>query len=160
MSIGNVSSLSSSSRIDPTLARTAQSAGSAGSIVGASSETVNISKRGQLLGELRSLAESDPDKFKAVTAEIAKQLKSAASSQTGSAAEHLNKLADRFGAAAQSGNAADLTPNAGPAQGQQHGHGGHHGHGSRSMADGGGGAEGAVATTVEDIISTALGSNA
>jgi hypothetical protein len=160
MSIGSISSLFSSPNIDPTRSGAAQPSGATDASAIGSSETVDISKRGQLLSDLSSLAQSDPEKFKAVTAEIAKQLKDAAASQTGSAAEHLNKLADRFGAAAQSGSVADLTPNAGQAQGQHHGHGGHHhAHASQSAASAGG-ADSSVAQTVEGIISTALGESA
>ena len=77
--------------------------------------SVEISKFGQLRSELDSLAQSDPEKFKAVTADIAQKLKDAAGNETGGKANFLNKLADRFNSASQSGNAADLSPAAGQA---------------------------------------------
>jgi hypothetical protein len=136
-------------------------AGSAGS---ASGVNVDISKPGQLLSELDSLAQSDPDKFKAVTADIATQLKNAAATQTGSSADLLNKLADRFSSASQSGTASALTPpSAGKAHGHHHGHGGHH---KTAAVDAtgqdatGAGADGTIAQTVQGIISTALNATA
>ena len=122
---------------------------------------VDISKPGQLMSELGSLAQSDPGKFKDVTADIAKQLKSAASSQSGSQADFLNKLADRFSAASQSGDVSDLTPKAGKPRGG-HQHGGHHG---MHAAEAGGGAPGGgagpgggggVGQLVQGIISSSL----
>jgi hypothetical protein len=120
--------------------------------------SVDISKPGQLLSDLDSLAQSDPDKFKAVTGDIAKKLKDAAAAQTGGRADFLNKLADRFSAASQSGNASDLTPpNAGKAH-AHHGHGGHH----RAAAAGAAGQPGApddsVANLIQGIVSSSLSS--
>jgi hypothetical protein len=137
--------------------------------------SVSISKPGQLFGQLSSLASSDPDKFKTVTANIAQKLKDAASSQDGRRADFLSQLADKFDAASQSGSAAGLAPTPG---GRAHGHhGGHHHHaqaanGSGSSSDSGGGQDGqpgggaaagqgspgALAQTVESILSDALNS--
>ena len=125
--------------------------------------TVDISKPGQLMGELTSLAQTDPDKFKTVTTQIAQQLKDAASSQSDSAAGVLNKIADRFGAASQSGNASDLTPDLNQAHAHHHSHGGDHraqGLGSTGQAGAtGAGSSDSVRQTVQDIISSALGSS-
>ncbi|MEA2697785.1 MAG: hypothetical protein QOI66_2056 [Myxococcales bacterium] len=142
----------------------------------ASGVSVSISKPGQLFGQLSSLASSDPDKFKTVTADIAQKLKDAASSQDGRRADFLNQLADKFGAASQSGSAAGLAPTPGS---RAHGHhGGHHHHAqaangnSGSSSSGGGdhgggqpggatagqGSPGALAQTVESIFSDALNS--
>ncbi|HXI57729.1 MAG TPA: hypothetical protein VNO55_16805 [Polyangia bacterium] len=132
--------------------------------------SVSISKPGQLFGQLSSLASSDPEKFKTVTADIAQKLKDAASSQDGRRADFLNQLADKFDAASQSGSAAGLAPTPG---GRAHGHhGGHHHHaqatngssgggggsqeGHAGSAAGGQGSPGALAQTVESILSDAL----
>lgn len=119
---------------------------------------VDISKPGQLMSQLSALAQSDPDQFKSVTANIAQQLKDAASSQSGAAADFLNKLADKFGNASQSGNASALAPAGGGHH--HHGGGGHHriqaaaSDGSAGAATGGGG--GALGQLVQGIISSAL----
>ncbi len=130
----------------------------------ASGVSVDISQPGQLLASLKSLASSDPAKFKSVTASIAQQLKDAASAQSGAGADFLNKLADRFSTASQSGNASDLTPDAGKAQGHHHGHGGHHhaqsatAGASSAAAATGASAPDQIGSIVQGIISKALDS--
>ncbi|HEY2902693.1 MAG TPA: hypothetical protein VGL59_19070 [Polyangia bacterium] len=159
MSISSVSSstISGITPFDPQTTPTTAS-GSTDDVAGV---TVDISKPGQLFSQLSSLASSDPDKFKTVTADIAQKLKDAAGSQTGKQADFLNQLADKFGAASQSGSASDL-----PAP-RAHGHhgGGHHHHaqaasGSSDSAGQSGssaaGGPGGVFQTVESIISNAL----
>lgn len=118
--------------------------------------SVDVSRPGQLFGELSSLAQSDPAKFKSVTATIAQQLKSAASSASGPEATALSKLADRFSAASESGNASDLLPQR--AQGAQGGHHHHHRHAEGQASGGldGGGGGGSLMQTVQGIISSAL----
>jgi hypothetical protein len=121
---------------------------------------VDISKPGQLMGQLDSLAQSDPDKFKAVTADIAQKLKDAASSQTGARADFLSKLADRFSTASESGNASDLNPGAGKPHGGHHG-GGHHRVHATGTADQpgatGAGPDDSMGQLIQGIISSALG---
>lgn len=156
MSISSVSSTSPSTVIQATTAR-------AGSVtdsddVQATGVNVDISKPGQLMAELADLAKTDPEKFKTVTAQIAQQLKTAAGSASGGSAAMLGKIADRFSAAAQSGNASDLAP---PDSGraQKH-HGGHHHHAEGGVTSATGGTGGAqpnpVSETVQSIISAAL----
>lgn len=119
--------------------------------------SVDISKPGQLMSQLASLAQSDPDQFKSVTADISQQLKDAASSQSGSSADFLNKLADKFGNASQSGSMSDLAP----AGGHHHGGGGGHhrmhaaASDSSSSATTGNGND-SIAQLLQGIISTAL----
>jgi hypothetical protein len=155
MSISSISSSSSTSDIQAVTPSAVSPASPLTSANATSGVNVDISKPGQLFSDLSSLAETDPDKFKAVTADIAQKLKTAAGSATGSQADTLNKIADRFQAAAQSGNASDLAPpSAGKAQG-----GGHHHHGHHRGHSGGGGGGDAIAQTVQGIISGALGSS-
>lgn len=118
---------------------------------------VDISRPGQLFSQLSSLAQSNPDQFKSVTADIATKLKDAASSASGSQADFLNKIADRFQAASQSGNVSDLAP---PQGGRAHGHrhgGHHHGGGGGGASTGGEGGE-SVGQILQGIISGALSS--
>jgi len=122
--------------------------------------SVQMSPMGGLMNELTSLAQSDPDKFKQVTAQISQQLTDAAAQQSGHAADFLTKMADRFKQASQSGNASDLSPQGhhGPHQA-----GGHHAHKQYAQADDPTGqstdpnnSRAAVMKSVEDIISQAL----
>jgi len=160
MSISNISSLFSAQGIQSTTPG-AQSPSGVDSTTPAPGVAVDISKPGQLFSELSSLAQSDPDKFKSVAADIAKQLKDAASQAGGPDATFLNKLADRFTAASQSGNVADLKPDS--AQGAGHhrgGHGGHHrvhdGGSAEQFGAPGTGPNDGIASTVQNIISNAL----
>lgn len=163
MPINTALLISSTPEIQPVPSAVSQAAGHANASSPTAGVTVDISRPGQLLDALKELAESDPDKFKSVTAEIAKNLKdAAAASQSGSAAQILNKLADRFSSASQSGNASDLTPS--PQQGQvhHHGHRGHH-RAQEAGAVGAAGPTGAgssdsVGSIVQGIVATALGS--
>ena len=122
---------------------------------------VDVSKPGQLMSQLADLAKSDPTKFKAVTAQIAEKLRAAAATAGGQEGAALGKLADRFDAASQSGNASDLAPS--QARGHHHHH--HHGGGSYDKsgsaapdgdAAGGGTGSDSIAQTVQGIISGAL----
>src|SRR4051812_11515732 len=72
--------------------------------------TVNISRDGQLFSKLQSLAQSDPAKFKEVTADIAKKLKDAAGQEQGKGSDFLSSLAARFQQASDSGDASVLKP--------------------------------------------------
>ena len=161
MAIKSVSSPSSSSINDvPPVTPPATSSPSSLAADAANGVSIDISKPGELFGDLASLAQSDPDRFKAVTADIAKKLKDAAGAEGGSRAVVLSKLADRFDSAAQSGSAADLAP-AGKGRGGHH-HGGHrHMHGSGGADQTGamdGGSGDSLAQVIQGIISGALGS--
>jgi len=107
------------------------------------------------MSQLADLAQSDPTKFKAVTAEIAQKLKAAAGAATGPEAAVLNKLADRFDAASQSGKASDLAPQ--QAAGHHHHHGGSYNkQGTPATTDDGSTGTDSIAETVQGIISGAL----
>jgi hypothetical protein len=115
--------------------------------------SVNVSQPGQLMSQLKDLAASDPAKFKAVTAEIAQKLKDAAASQGGRGAAFLDKLADQFSAASQSGSASGLSPQ--HAHGHHHHGGGYNKQGSSTPASNGQGVD-AIGQTIQGIISSAL----
>ena len=85
----------------------------------------SISPDGQLFGELSALAKSDPEKFKKVAAEISAKLEAEASQTSGGRAQFLKNLADRFGQAAQTGDASGLAPT-GAHPSHAHGRHGHH----------------------------------
>ena len=123
---------------------------------------VNVSQPGQLLSQLQSLAQSDPAKFKTVTADIAAQLKDAASSRTGRQADVLNDLAGRFQSASKSGNPSDLTPRASQTGPQGAGHHHHHHHAQVASGNTPGAAgqthQDSVWQTVQSIIDSALNS--
>jgi hypothetical protein len=158
MSINSVSSTSSLLNVQSVGGDLPSSTSTTGDTTSISGVTVDISKPGQLMSQLGALAQNDPAQFKSVTADIAQQLKDAASSQSGSAANFLNKLADKFSAASQSGNASDLAP-AGKAHGHHHGGGGHKVHASANdgSTDAVGGPNDPLAQLVQGIITSALG---
>lgn len=161
MSINSVSSTSALFNIQPATTTSLSSITPNDSISATGGVAVDISKPGQLMSQLSALAQSDPDQFKSVTASIAQQLKDAASSQSGSAADVLNKLSDRFSAASQSGSVSDLSPGAGKAHGHHHGGGGHHKMQQASATDAstsatGAGASDPLAQLIQGVISSAL----
>jgi hypothetical protein len=159
MTINSIASPSAVNDVQP-VTPPATSSSSSLAADAANGVSVDISRPGKLFGDLASLAQSDPDQFKAVTADIAKKLKDAAGSEGGSRADFLNKLAVRFDSAAQSGSAADLAP-AGKARGG-HRHGGHHRMHGAGRADptgaSGDGSGDSLAQVLQGIISGALGS--
>ena len=114
MNVSSVSNATNIYDIDPTtLAAQAADPSTAAS-------TAQVSGPGKWMSELQSLASSDPDKFKQVTSEIAAKLRQDASSATGNQAASLDKLADKFDQASQSGSMSSLQPPGGVS--------GHHGH--------------------------------
>jgi len=84
----------------------AQSAQAAANAPGAQ----GMSKMAELMKKLDSLRTTDPTKFKAVTAEIGKQLKALAAENSGPAAEHLNEMSNRFAASSKTGAMEALRP--------------------------------------------------
>ena len=120
MSVNSVSSSNSISSLDPLLSIQTQT--DVSSTSGAATKS-SISKFGSLMNELQQLSQSDPDKFKEVTASIAQTLQSDASNATGNQAQFLNQLADKFQQASQTGSMSSLQP---PASAS--GHHGHHRH--------------------------------
>jgi hypothetical protein len=71
---------------------------------------IKLSPMGQMMSKLESLSTSDPDKFKQVTEDISEKLKAAASQATGTDADMLNKMADRFAEASKTGDMSALKP--------------------------------------------------
>jgi acid phosphatase family membrane protein YuiD len=117
----DISSINSSSALSQLLANQASTT-TATSSGGVPTDSSAISSFANLMSELQQLQQNDPTKFKAVMADIASTLKTDAQNATGSQASFLNKLADKFDQAAQTGQMPNLQP-----QGAQ-GAGGHHHH--------------------------------
>ena len=69
-----------------------------------------ISPAASAMSRLEALQKSDPASFKAVMAKVADGLRAEAQTATGREAEFLNKLADRFDAAAKAGSLSALDP--------------------------------------------------
>jgi hypothetical protein len=157
MSISSIFSPSSPSDIQAVSPTTTPSTAPVTSSEAANGVNVDISRPGQLFSELSSLAQSNPDQFKSVSADIAAKLKDAAGSATGSQADFLNKIADRFQSASQSGNISDLQPNQGGG-GRMHGHRHHHGGGGGGASSTGGEGGESVGQILQGIISGALSS--
>ena len=108
--------------------------------------STTVSKPGELMAKLSQLLQQDPAKFKQVTAQIADDLKTAATNAGGPQAQFLSKLSDDFAQASSSGTMASLKPQGGREHsGAVHHHqgGGHH--------DGGGAGGG-----MEAVLSNAL----
>jgi hypothetical protein len=70
----------------------------------------HLSERSQFFSKLDSLATSDPEKFKSVTAEIADKLQAAAKNASGDEAQRLNDLANKFTTASQTGTTDAIRP--------------------------------------------------
>ena len=121
------------------------------------SASVDISNPAKLMQQLAQLAEDDPDKFKEVTAKIAKQLGETAD-KGGEGSDFMKKLASAFLKASESGNADDLRPPkppggaGGPPPDGSSGAGAaaYRAHGSQ------GGPSDSVRQTIDSIISDAL----
>jgi len=110
-----------------------------------------LSKMAELMKQLDGLRTTDPAKFKAVTAEIGKQLKSLATKETGEGTQHLSELASKFSAASQTGTLEPLKP--------QHQHRGTHAQGAAAYAKqqpGGNAANATLRSDVDAIIAQAL----
>jgi hypothetical protein len=65
---------------------------------------------GQLMRDLHGLKSNDPNAFAKVTASIATRLQEIAESEPEEVADRLNRLADRFSQASQTGNLMVLRP--------------------------------------------------
>lgn len=121
--------------------------------LGAAAST-QISGPGQFFSRLQQLSEKDPAKFKQVAQHIADQLHQAAQQKSGKGADFENQLADKFAAAAQSGNLSSLQPPK-PEGGSEGAHHAHHHHGG----GGGGGQIAAIFSSALDEVNQALGSD-
>jgi hypothetical protein len=87
-----------------------EATGTSASSLDASAVSMDLSPMGQMMSKLSSLATSDPDKFKEVTAGIAEKLEAAAKEATGKDAEMLSQMASQFSKASESGDVSDLKP--------------------------------------------------
>lgn len=83
-----------------------------------SSESLNLSNPGKLFSQLKSLSESDPEKFKTVMNDIAKEIeKTAESSSDSNESSMLKKVAEGFKKAGESGDLSEALPKGPPPQG-------------------------------------------
>lgn len=96
----SISAIGSSTSIRDVSAQAASGSSAAPAIP---QDSTSVSRRGQLMAELKSLQQSDPAKFKQVMADMSSQLKDAAKNATGDDAARLNKMAADFDQAAQTG---------------------------------------------------------
>lgn len=113
--------------------------------------STNISSGGTLMAKLAELAQRDPAKLKQVLSSIASGLKQAEGQNQGGG--RLDKLADRFAAAAQSGDLSALQPKEQAAAGAA---GGGHAHRHHHHGGGGGGAMQAVFSDAMSQVEQAL----
>jgi hypothetical protein len=67
-----------------------------------------ISRSGEVLSKLQALGESDPSKLQAALTHVSQDLQTSAQSATGSKADALGDLANRFAQAASSGDLSAL----------------------------------------------------
>jgi len=74
------------------------------------SETTGVSKMADLMSQLQSLQDSDPEQFQKVMSAIAEQLQKEAGSSDGARAAFLTGMASKFTEAAQSGDLSVLKP--------------------------------------------------
>jgi len=121
MNISGVNNTANVYDIDPTTL--ADQTANSSSLSSPDASSSQVSGPAKWMSELQDLQKTDPDKFKQVTSEIADRLRQDASSATGQQATFLNKLADKFQQASQSGDMSSLQPPAGAS-----GHHGHHHH--------------------------------
>ncbi|MEN6357097.1 MAG: hypothetical protein ABFD83_08450 [Armatimonadota bacterium] len=80
------------------------------SSTGASVDSADFSKAGELFSKLQQLQETDPDKFKEICANIAEQLSEAAENEDGSSDGMLTDLASKFKDASETGDMSSLQP--------------------------------------------------
>lgn len=75
------------------------------------SDSLDLSKPGEMYSKLQELAKSDPEKLKQVCADIAQKLKSASESDSGSGSNKmLSDLAQKFQNVADGGDVSQLKP--------------------------------------------------
>jgi hypothetical protein len=128
-----INSLSSSSAISQIAAYGTFNGSSRISQAGVQQDSSQVSDFGKLMNQLESLQQSDPEKFKETTAQIADKLeaaaKEAANSGDSQQASALNDMASKFKTASETGDMPDLRPpgDSGELAGGKQGVGGHHG---------------------------------
>ena len=81
-----------------------------------------ISPRAHFLSKLEMLAQSDTDKFKQLTSQIAGTLESAAAGAEGAEADRLKEMAERFRTASQTGTTDAIQPPKPPQAGGMRGY--------------------------------------
>ncbi len=86
--------------------------GAAGQNQSAPEHRPHVSPMGQLMRDLHGLKSNDPNAFAKVTASIANRLHEIAANEPDESADRLNRLADRFAQASQTGNLMALRPTA------------------------------------------------
>ncbi len=123
----NVASTDSASATSSDLASVLSGTDSTSTASGSTS--TSVSNKAKLQQQLQQLQQTDPAKFKQVTADIASKLQEEAKQVGGSQGQALSKVADTFQQASQTGSLPDLKS------------GGHHHH------HGGGGGGGAATPT-------------
>jgi len=141
MNVGTVSSTSS-------IHDTSQLSG-AQSASGTPAVSDDVSGLGSLMSQLQQLSQTDPAKFKQVTAEISDKLKTEAGQASGQQAQFLSQLSDKFAQASQSGNLSALEP---PKHAGGHHHHGHHAHAaSQSQPSSPDSVESIIASALQDV---------
>lgn len=121
MGIDGISSSSNVSPLDPL--SQLQTQGQTSPPSSGCSTSSSVSGFAKMMHELDQLQQSDPTKFKEVTANIAKTLETDAGSASGSQGQFLTSLANRFEQASQTGSMSPFQPSGSAA--------GHHGHGHK-----------------------------
>lgn len=116
---------------------------------GVAAAKTHISGPGRLFSGLQQLAEQDPERFKQVAQQISDQLSATADGSTGRASALAQKLAERFGEAAQTG---DLSPFRPGAERGGIGHRHHHDHHHHDHGHHLGGSSGAVRSVLENAL--------
>ncbi len=140
MQVNLVGSSSSVQAVSQAVASAVDQASSAGSVP---TEQHSRSGPAKLFKQLEALAKSDPEKFKKVTAELAKTVQTAADQATDPREKQmLGDLAKKFADASESGDASALKP--------PEGKGGPRGHGDGDGGKGGAAKTFDVADTNED----------
>ena len=124
MNVNSVSTNNAISALDPLLTSQTQGQTDSSGAVGSSS---SISSFASLMNTLQQLSQSNPSEFQQVMANVASTLQTDASSATGSQAQFLTQLSDRFQQASQTGSMSALQP---PSGGHHH----HHHHGVQSYS--------------------------
>lgn len=137
MSIGPINSLNNTylqSIFNSTLQRAGLSTGSTSAMSSILSvqqpDTQQLSPLAQMMRQLQQLQQSDPAKYQQVTAQIAKNLRSAATTASANrntaAATQLSQLANDFTQASQTGQLPNIQDVAQAVGGGYHHHGRHH----------------------------------
>lgn len=141
MNVNKVANDCSISALYPLDTEVAQ-AGTASSAA-AGSTSADISSFASAMSALQQLSQSDPAQFQEVTGQIASALQADAAKATGSQAQFLTGLADKFQQASQTGSMASLEPASPRAEGHHHHHRGVKSYGTQQSASTGDASDGA-----------------